>query len=64
MKHLVVLIIGLLLIPSGVQALTFLGGGQQVIDTPPIPPDDVVASGGSVTVNAPVDSLTVAGGAW
>ncbi|MDN7012233.1 hypothetical protein FGW20_04095 [Methanoculleus sp. FWC-SCC3] len=60
MKHLAVLILGLLLIPSGAQALTFLGGDQQVIDT--AIPDDVVASGGSVTVNAPVDSLTVAGG--
>ncbi|WP_292366347.1 MULTISPECIES: hypothetical protein [unclassified Methanoculleus] len=60
MKHLAIIILGLLLIPSGAQALTFLGGDQQVIDTPI--PDDVVASGGSVTVSAPVDSLTVAGG--
>ncbi len=60
MKHLAVIILVLLLIPSGAQALTFLGGDQQEIDTPI--PDDVVASGGSVTVSAPVDSLTVAGG--
>lgn len=60
MKHLAVLILGLLLIPAGAQALTFLGADQQVIDVPI--PDDVIASGGSVTVNAPVDSLTVAGG--
>lgn len=60
MKHLVLIILGLLLIPAGAQALTFLGGDQQVIETPI--PDDVVASGGAVTVNAPVDSLTVAGG--
>ena len=60
MNHLAVIILGLLLIPSGAQALTFLGGDQPVIDTPI--PDDVIASGGSVTVGAPVDSLTVAGG--
>nr|WP_303715094.1 hypothetical protein [Methanoculleus marisnigri] len=60
MKHLAVFILGLLLIPSGAQALTFLGGDQPVIDTPIA--DDVVASGGSVTISAPVDSLTVAGG--
>lgn len=60
MRYLAVVVLGLLLIPSGAEALTFLGADQQVIDTPI--PDDVVASGGSVTVNAPVDSLTVAGG--
>ncbi|HQD25751.1 MULTISPECIES: hypothetical protein [Methanoculleus] len=60
MKHLLLIILSLLLIPSGVQALTFLGGDPLVLDTPI--PDDVVASGGSVTVKAPVDSLTVAGG--
>lgn len=60
MKHLAVIIIGLLLIPSGAQALTFLGGDQPRIEAPI--PDDVIASGGSVTVSAPVDSLTVAGG--
>ena len=60
MKYLAVLVLGLLLVPSGVQALTFLGGDQLMIDTPV--PDDVIASGGSVTVGAPVDSLTVAGG--
>jgi magnesium-transporting ATPase (P-type) len=60
MKHLAVLILVLLLIPSGVQALTFISGGQQVIDTPI--DDDVIASGGTVTVDAPVGSLTVAGG--
>ncbi|NLA99875.1 MAG: hypothetical protein GX837_02760 [Methanomicrobiales archaeon] len=60
MRSMAVLILGLLLIPSGVQAITFLGGDQQVIDTPI--PDDVVASGGYLTVNAPVESLTAAGG--
>ncbi len=60
MKYLAVLILGLLLIPSGAQALTFLGGDQPRIDTPI--PDDVIVSGGSVIVSAPVDSLTVAGG--
>lgn len=60
MKHLAVIILGLLLIPSGAQALTFLGGDQPVISSPI--PDDVIASGGTVTVGAPVDSLTVAGG--
>jgi len=60
MKYLAVIILGLLLIPSGVQALTFVSGDQPVINTPI--PDDVIASGGSVTVGAPVDSLTVAGG--
>ena len=60
MRYMIVLILGLLLIPSGVQALTFLGGDRQVIDTPI--PDDVVASGGYLTINAPVESLTAAGG--
>lgn len=60
MRYFVVTILLLLLIPSGVQALTFLSGDQPQIDTPI--PDDVVASGGTVTINAPVDSLTVAGG--
>ncbi len=60
MKYLAVIILGLLLMPAGAQALTFMSGDQPVIDTPI--PDDVIASGGTVTVNAPVDSLTVAGG--
>lgn len=60
MNHLAVVILALLLIPSGAQALTFLGGDEALIDTPI--PDDVVVSGGTVTVSAPVDSLTVAGG--
>jgi hypothetical protein len=60
MKHLALIILALLLIPSGAQALTFLSGDQPVVDTPI--PDDVVATGGTVTVRAPVDSLTVAGG--
>lgn len=60
MRHLAVVILALLLIPSGAQALTFLGGDQPLIETPI--PDDVVVSGGSVAVRAPVDSLTVAGG--
>lgn len=60
MKNLAVIILGLLLIPAGVQALTFVSGDQVVI-TDPIP-DDLIASGGSVIVNAPVESLTAAGG--
>lgn len=60
MRHLAIIILALLLIPSGAEALTFLGGDETLIDTPI--PDDVVVSGGTVTVNAPVDSLTVAGG--
>jgi len=60
MKYLAVVILALLLIPSGAGALTFLGGDETLIDTPI--PDDVVVSGGTVTVSAPVDSLTVAGG--
>ncbi|MFA7199366.1 MAG: hypothetical protein WC093_08730 [Methanoculleus sp.] len=60
MKHLAVVILALLLIPSGAEALTFLGGDETLIDSPI--PDDVVVSGGTVTVSAPVDSLTVAGG--
>ena len=61
MKHLALIILALLLlIPSGAQALTFLSGDQPVVDTPI--PDDVVVTGGTVTVSAPVDSLTVAGG--
>ncbi len=60
MKHLAIIILALLLIPSGAQALAFLSGDQLQIETPI--PDDVVASGGTVTVGAPVDSLTVAGG--
>ena len=60
MRHLIVIVLILLLIPSGVQALTFLSGDQPAVDTPI--PDDVVASGGIVTINAPIDSLTAAGG--
>jgi hypothetical protein len=61
MKHLAVIILALLLfIPSGAQALTFLSGDQPLVDTPI--PDDVIVTGGTVTVSAPVDSLTVAGG--
>lgn len=62
MRHLAIIILALLIIPSGAEALTFLGGGETLIDTPI--PDDVVVSGGivTVTVNAPVESLTVAGG--
>ncbi len=60
MRYLVVIILGLLLIPSGAQAFTFVSGDQPVISSPI--PDDVIASGGTVTVNAPIDSLTAAGG--
>lgn len=60
MRHPIVIILLMLLIPSGAQALTFLSGAQPQVDTPI--PDDVIASGGVVTINAPVNSLTVAGG--
>ncbi len=60
MRHIIVVILLMLLMPSGAQALTFLSGAQPQVDTPI--PDDVIASGGVVTINAPVDSLTVAGG--
>ncbi|MDV2481775.1 hypothetical protein F8E02_07090 [Methanoculleus sp. Wushi-C6] len=60
MRHLAIVILALLLIPSGAQALTLLGGDRALVDAPIS--DDVVVSGGTVTVRAPVDSLTAVGG--
>jgi hypothetical protein len=60
MRHLAAFILGLLLLSQGAAALTFVSDAQSVIDTPI--DDDVVASGGSVTINAPIRSLTAAGG--
>jgi hypothetical protein len=47
-------------IPAVVSGLATYNGGQVVIGQPV--PDDVFASGGTVDVNAPVDSLIAAGG--
>jgi len=55
-----ILVLCLLLIPSGVAALKSYSGDQVSIDTPVA--DDVFATGGMITVNAPVDSLIAAGG--
>jgi hypothetical protein len=49
-----------MLIPAGVSALATYNGGQVVIGQPV--PDDVLASGGMIDVNAPVDSLIAVGG--
>ncbi|MDD5418967.1 MAG: hypothetical protein PHV57_03875 [Methanomicrobiaceae archaeon] len=59
-RILISLILLLLFLPAGGQALEMLSGDQVTIDTPI--DDDVLVSGGTVTVNAPVSSLTVAGG--
>jgi hypothetical protein len=55
-----ILVFCLLLIPSGVTALKSFSGDQVSIDTPVA--DDVFATGGMITVNAPIDSLIAAGG--
>jgi hypothetical protein len=49
-----------ILVPLGVTALVTYNGGQIIIDTPV--PDDVFASGGTLDINAPVESLIAAGG--
>lgn len=49
-----------LLIPGMVSGLATYNGGQVVIGQPV--PDDVLASGGTVDVNAPVEGLITAGG--
>jgi len=49
-----------LLLPCGVSALATYTGGQVLIGQPV--PDDVLASGGTVDLNAPVGSLIAAGG--
>jgi hypothetical protein len=53
-------LLALLLIPSGVMALAAYSGDRVIVDVPV--KDDVFAAGGTVDVNAPVDSLTAAGG--
>ena len=55
-----ILVLVLLSIPSGVIALESFSGDQVSIDTPVA--DDVFAAGGTITVNAPIDSLIAAGG--
>ncbi|MFA5395861.1 MAG: hypothetical protein WC346_07640 [Methanogenium sp.] len=62
-KHLnilFVLVVALLLIPTGVSALALYSGDQVTIDQPVF--DDVFAAGGVVDVNASVSSLVAAGG--
>ncbi len=61
MKQLLVLVlIALCLLPAVSDAFVFLSDDQVVI-TAPID-DDVIASGGTILVNAPVQSLTATGG--
>jgi hypothetical protein len=55
----ILLILGLLF-PIGVSALATYNGGQVIIDKPI--PDDVFASGGTLDVSAPINSLIAAGG--
>ncbi len=55
-----ILVLVLLSTPSGVIALESFSGDQVSIDTPVA--DDVFAAGGTITVNAPIDSLIAAGG--
>jgi hypothetical protein len=50
----------LLVLPAGVVALESFSGQQVSINSPVA--DDVFAAGGSITVNAPIDSLVAAGG--
>ncbi|MDD1652276.1 MAG: hypothetical protein LUO86_04510 [Methanomicrobiales archaeon] len=60
-RHLCILLLLLLiLIPLTASALETLSGGEVRIDQ--AVEDDVFASGGSITVNAPIDSLIAAGG--
>lgn len=49
-----------MLIPAGVSALATYNGDQVIIGQPV--PDDVVATGGMINVNAPVNSLIAMGG--
>jgi hypothetical protein len=55
-----ILVLFLLLLPTGVTALASYSGNQVSIDQPVS--DDVFATGGIITVNAPIDSLIAAGG--
>lgn len=55
-----ILVMFLLLLPSGVAALASYSGDQVSIDTPVA--DDVFAAGGVIGVNAPIDSLIAVGG--
>jgi hypothetical protein len=60
MKRLLMVALIVLLLFPPVQALEMLSGDDLLIDTPVA--DDVFAAGGTITINAPVDSLVVAGG--
>lgn len=59
-RGVILALILIMLIPAGVSALATYNGGQVTIGQPV--QDDVFASGGTIDVNAPVDSLIVAGG--
>lgn len=54
------LVLILLLIPAGALALQSFSGDQVSVDSPVA--DDVFAAGGTISVNAPVDSLVALGG--
>ncbi|RXE56542.1 hypothetical protein ABH15_07130 [Methanoculleus taiwanensis] len=61
MKHLIVFVlIALCLLPAVSDAFVFISDDQAVIATPI--DDDVIASGGTILVNAPVRSLIATGG--
>jgi hypothetical protein len=49
-----------ILLPTGVSALVTYNGGEVLIDHPV--QDDVFATGGTVTIDAPIASLIAAGG--
>ncbi|MEI6292556.1 MAG: hypothetical protein WCP36_02670, partial [Methanomicrobiales archaeon] len=57
---LVIFFLFILCLPAGVVALESFSGDQVSIDVPVA--DDVFAAGGTITVNAPIDSLIAAGG--
>ncbi|MFA5295686.1 MAG: hypothetical protein WC382_09235 [Methanoregulaceae archaeon] len=59
-RGILLLIILAILLPAGVSALVTYDGSQVSIDQPVH--DDVFASGGTVDINAPVDSLVAVGG--
>ncbi len=60
MKRLIIIALMLILLLPPVQALQMLSGDQVSIDSPI--DDDVFASGGTVTINAPVAGAVIAGG--
>jgi hypothetical protein len=59
-KLVTILLTLVILFPIGASALATYNGGQVIIDKPV--PDDVFVSGGTLDVNAPVNSLIAAGG--